>query len=95
MVKTSAAHFIGDFRALEETYSRLNLMERATEQNDAYAVQTLALGFFVFHLADDRPARCAQLVESFEVALSASQGQGITCCHDCGCSSTACGHGPV
>ena len=76
MVKTSAAHFIGDFRALEETYSRLNLMERATEQNDAYAVQTLALGFFVFHLADDRPARCAQLVESFEVALSASQGQG-------------------
>ena len=76
MVKTSAAHFIGDFRALEETYSRLNLMDRATEQNDAYAVQTLALGFFVFHLADDRPARCAQLVESFEVALFASRGQG-------------------
>ena len=76
MVTTTAAHFLGEFRTLEEKFSRLNLMERATEQNDAYAVQTLALGFFVFHLANDRPELCTQLVESFQVALSASQGQG-------------------
>ncbi len=76
MVKTSAAHFLGEFSTLEDTFSRLNLMERATEQNDAYAVQTLALGYFVFHLANDRPELCARLVSSLQVALSASQGQG-------------------